>query len=380
VSGWPRGLRGRLFLSHVVVVVVGALTMVVVGAVVTRAVYEHRLGGYGYGRSQGRGRGNGSGVVDPISEGELVAVLDDSLVPALLAGAAAALVAAAVVAWFLARRLLRPLEEVRHATRRMAAGDYASRVPLPAETELASLAADVNELGEHLAATEQRRSHLLAEVTHELRTPLTVISGTMEGLLDGVIEPSDEVFGSMADEAARLGRLVTDLTTLSRAEEGTLELAVAPCDAAAVASSAAERLRSQFEHDGVELVVTATTDVPVLADTDRLTQIVTNLVGNALGHTPSGGRVDVAVRRAGREAVIEVTDTGSGIDPAALDRIFERVYRGEVRPRHGGAGRGIGLTIARSLARAHGGDLVASSPGPGRGATFSVTLPLAAHP
>ena len=263
----------------------------------------------------------------------------------------------------------------------MAAGDYSVQVPVPVEAELASLVHDVNELGEHLATTERRRTQLLGEVTHELRTPITVIRGQMEGLLDGVIEPTEEVYVAVADEVSRVQRLLDDLTTLSRADEGALQVDMVELDLARVATDAAERLRPQFEHEEVALVADPTTDDVLLVrgDRHRLTQIVTNLLGNALAHTPSGGTVTL---KAGRDRTmhwIDVIDTGSGIAPAKRERIFERFYRvpdvgASTRPR---AGRGLGLTIARSLARAQGGDVVASSEGSGTGATFRVTLPAA---
>ena len=371
MSVWPRRLSTRLFMSYVVVILAGAAAMFVVGTVVTKSVYGNRLGGFGYGRGQGR--------QNQVSEAELQTALDESLIPALLAGTAAALIAAVLVAWFVGRRLLRPLDEVRAATKRMAEGDYAVQVPIPTETELASLAHDVNELGDHLATTERRRSQLLGEVTHELRTPITVIRGQMEGLVDRVIEPSDEVYVAVAAEAGRLQRLVDDLTTLSRADEGALQLDLTELDLARVSVEAAERLRPQFEHEGVALVTDSTDGSLIVGgDHDRITQIVTNLLGNALGHTPRGGTVNVRTGRAGAMAWIDITDTGSGIAPGQLERIFERFYRGpEIgaagRPR---SGRGIGLTIARSLARAHGGDVVASSSGPDTGATFRVTIPI----
>ena len=369
----PRRLSTRLFWSYVVVIVAGAITMFVVGTVVTRTVYERQLGGFGLGRGAGRN--------NRVSEAELQTALDESLVPALLAGTAAALLAAGVVAWFVGRRLLRPLDEVRAATQQMAAGDYDVQVPIPTETELASLAHDVNELGSHLATTERRRSQLLGEVTHELRTPITIIRGQMEGLVDRVIEPSDGVYVAVAEEAARLQRLVDDLTTLSRADEGALQVEMAELDLTDVALAASERLRPQFEHDEVILVTdSAHPSLVVCGDRDRLTQVVTNLLGNALGHTPSGGTVMVRAGRDGEMAWIDVADTGSGVPPEELERIFDRFYRGPDGTAPPGrsvrAGRGIGLTIARSLARAHGGDVVALSAGPGTGATFRVTIPL----
>lgn len=373
ISIWPRRLRSRLFLSYVVVVATGAVTMLVVGTVVTRTVYEHRIGGFGLGRGQGRG--------GQVTESQLRTALDESLLPALLIGVAASLVAAAIVALFVGRRLLRPIDELRAAARRMAAGEYAVKVPVPAETELASLAHDVNELGAHLAATEQRRSQLLGEVTHELRTPITVIRGQMEGLIDGVVTPSAEVFAAVADEASRLQRLVDDLTLLSRADEGTLEMRIVEVDLASVAATTADRLRPQFDFAGVTLAV-QTSEAPALlvrGDPDRLAQIFSNLLGNALRHTPEGGTVTVRSGRQRSMAYVDVIDTGLGISAAELQHIFERFYRGPddaASVRRGPLGRGIGLTIARSLARAHGGDVVASSRGPGAGATFRMTVPV----
>lgn len=365
----PRRLRTRLFLSYAVVVASGALAMVLVGAAVTRTVYERRIGGFGLGMGRGQGRNNQAGT--PVDETQLTEALDSSLWPALLAGSSAAIIVAAIVAWFVGRRLLRPLDDVRSATRRMAAGDYSARVDPPAELELAALAEDVNVLGDHLADTERRRSHLLGEVTHEMRTPLTVIGGHLEGLIDGVLEPSGETFVALADETKRLQRLVDDLTLLSRADEGTLTVDLAPVDLAELTATVVSRFRPQFEHAGVRLVHEPHAALPVSGDAQRLTQVLTNIVGNALEHTPAGGTVSI---RTGRDAVtwVDVTDTGEGVPPGEIDAIFERFHRGSTTRR---SGRGIGLTIARSLARAHGGDVTVSSPGAGLGATFRLTLP-----
>jgi signal transduction histidine kinase len=366
----PRHLRSRLFASYLVVVAAGVPVMVVVGAVVTRSVYEHRLGRFGLGRGPGRQAGD-----DLVTESELRSVLDDSLLPAVLAGTAAALVVAVLLAWLLGRRLLRPLDQVRGAAQRMAAGDYDVSVPVPAEAELASLAHDVNELGAHLATTERRRTRLLGEVTHELRTPITVIRGQMEGMLDGLVPPSDEAFATVADEATRMQRLVDDLVTLSRAEEGALELHLADVDLAALVAATADRLGPQFVHAGVGLTTRAATAVPVRGDADRLMQVLSNLVGNALGSTSPGDEVTIVAGAEAGLGWVDVIDSGRGIVGDELEHIFERFYRVPGDGRR--AGRGLGLTIARSLARAHGGDVVAHSDGPGTGARFRLTVPLA---
>lgn len=366
----PRRLRTRLFLSYAVVVASGALAMVLVGAFVTRTVYEHRIGGFGLGPGRGQGRNNQTGQV--VDQTTLTEALDSSLWPALLAGAGAALVVAAIVAWFVGNRLLRPLDEVRAATRRMAAGDYAVRVDVPSESELASLANDVNVLGDHLADTERRRSHLLGEVTHEMRTPLTVIGGHLEALVDGVLAPNDGTFLLLADETKRLERLVDDLTLLSRADEGTLSVELVPIDLAQVVADVLARIAPQFEHADITLRPPAPGALPVLGDAQRLAQVLTNIVGNALEHTPAGGVVTVRSGR-GDTTWVDVADTGEGIAPDQIEAVFERFHRAPGAS--GRSGRGIGLTIARSLARAHGGDVTASSGGPGHGATFRLTLP-----
>jgi signal transduction histidine kinase len=373
----PRRLRTQLFLSYVVVVAAGAVAMLVVGTVVTRTVYERRLGGFGFGRGQGRGTDAGqAGQVADATESQLTSALDESLVQALVFGVAAALIVAAIVAVIVGTRLLRPIDQLRAATRRMAAGDFATPVPVPAQAELASLADDVNHLGAHLATIEQRRTQLLGEVTHEMRTPITVIRGQAEGLIDGVVRPSPEVFAAIADEAARLQRIVDDLTLLSRADEGTLDIDLTELDLVAVSVAAAERLRPQFDYADVTLVVDvgdSPAPIPIRGDVGRLTQVLSNLLGNALGHTPAAGTVTVRPGREDARAFVDVIDTGPGIPPDEVERIFERFYRGS-RPGTRQAGRGIGLTIARSLARAHGGDVVVEATAPG--ATFRLSMPV----
>ncbi|MEZ5298301.1 MAG: ATP-binding protein [Ilumatobacteraceae bacterium] len=288
-----------------------------------------------------------------------------------------ALVVGGVAAWLVSRRIVRPIDDIRDAANRMAAGDFDVQVPVPHDVELAGVAADINALGAHLAGTEQRRLHLMAEVTHELRTPVTVIRGHMEAMLDEDVEPDPAVFAAVADEASRIERLVDDLSLLSRSEEGRLDLRLGRLDLAALAATAADRLRPQFEFAEVALGVDAPRPVVVTGDRDRLLQVLTNLLGNALGHTTAGGSVRVSVRVEGDRATVDVTDDGSGIAPGDVERIFDRFYRAPAGDAPARAGRGLGLTIARSLAVAHGGALTAASPGPGQGSTFTLSMPMA---
>lgn len=358
-------LSVRLFASHVLVALVGAATTYVLVQLLAPRLFDS--GTAGMEGMAGKGR----------QGQEVRAAFASAINTALLIGLGVAVLAAATAGGVAAYRLLRPLGAVRAATRRLSEGHYDEVVPPPREAELAALARDVNSLGAALAQTEQRRVRLLSEVAHEMRTPLTVIDGYVEGMIDGVFPAGPETLGEVSAEVGRLRRLAEDLSALSRAEEGRLDLQTRPIDLSVVAVTAAERLRPQLQDAGVGLtVVPAEQSLIVTGDSDRLGQVVTNLVGNALTATPPGGIVRVDTLREGDRAVLRVSDTGVGLAADEVNRVFERFYRAERSTGHG-AGTGIGLTIARGIARAHGGDLTAASPGRGSGATFTLNLPIA---
>ncbi|MGE5290910.1 MAG: sensor histidine kinase [Micromonosporaceae bacterium] len=363
------GLPLRLFISYAVVVVIGAAVAYVTVRLLAPPLFDHRMSMLDGGH---RGMGPG-GQGSPAST--VRSAFLSALTTALLVGVLASVVAAVLAAAFVTRRLLRPLNAVRAATRRIAAGRYQASVPVPRVPELAALAGDVNTLATELASTEARRTRLLGEVAHEMRTPLTALEGYMEGLIDGVFAPEPEVLGAASDELRRLRRLAGDLSALSRAEEQRLDLHPADADLADLARRAAGRLAPQFTDGNVTLTVNADGPLPVRADADRITQVLTNIIGNALAATPAAGAVTVEARAAGRRAEVAVSDTGVGLAAEDLERVFERFYRAPGQPRRS-SGSGIGLTIARNIARAHGGEVTASSAGPGRGATFVLTLPL----
>lgn len=287
--------------------------------------------------------------------------------------------AAAAFGALAAYRLVRPLRELGSATREIARGRHAVPLPRPRDRELAELADDVTTLANALARTESRRVRLLGEVAHELRTPLTVARASVEGMIDGVLPADAGELGRLEAELRRLERLVADLSELARAEEGRLVYRPRAVDLGRVVADAAERLRTQAVDAGVGLSLDLPDDgVPARVDPDRIAQVVTNLVGNAIRATAPPGEVAVTLRREGPEAVLTVADTGEGLDEADLERVFERFYR--VPGRRGGhrdGSSGIGLTIARGIVRRHGGELVARSAGRGRGATFTARLPLA---
>jgi len=356
----------RLFFSHAVVALSGALAAYLTVRLLAPRLFDHQVG-----MMNGAGHGMQSGLTAAAS---VHAAFLSALNTALIVGLLASVVVAALVAALVTRRLLRPLEAVRAATQRIAAGNYDGRVPLPSEPELAALAGDVNSLAVALAGTESRRTRLLGDVAHEMRTPLTALDGYVEGLIDGVFTPDSETLASLGVELRRLHRLADDLSSLSRAEEHRVELHRVDADLAELARRAAARLLPQFQDGQISLVINADATLPVHADPDRITQVLTNLLGNALLATAAGGRVTVTARSAGGRSEIDVADTGVGLSAQDVERVFERFYRVPGQSRRSG-GSGIGLTIARGLAREHGGDVIAASAGRGLGATFTLALP-----
>ncbi len=361
----------RLFLSYAAVAVIGGAVAYLTVRLLAPRLFDQQVGMM---NGSGSGRGMGLGI-NTATQAGVHDAFQAALNTALIVGVLASIAAAVLVAWFVTGRLLRPLNAVRTATRQIAAGGYDVSVPLPSEPELAALATDVNTLAAALADTETRRTRLLGDVAHELRTPLTALDGYVEGLIDGVFEPTPELLGSLSEELRRLHRLADDLSDLSRVQELGLALRPAAADLAELAGLAATRLAPQFQDAQIALVVDVGTRVPVHVDIDRISQVLTNLLGNALVATPTGGSVTATALRTPRGAEVLVADTGVGLSEQDLERVFERFYRAPGRPRRS-AGSGIGLTIARGIARAHGGDVTASSPGVGRGATFTLVLPL----
>lgn len=361
-------LSTRLFLSHVLVAAVGAATTFAIVRFGAAALFEHDVNTMP-GMMRGPGQGQGP---------QLRASFVSAVNTAMVVGVLASLLVAAASAALLGRRLLRPVEDVRTATRQIARGDYAHRVPVPVEAELAGLAEDVNALGAALGETEARRVRLLGDIAHELRTPLTVMEGQIEGLADGVFEPGPAAWADLEAEVGRMRRLAADLGDLSRVEEGRLDLLSEPMDLRAVVTAVTDRLATSLAAAGVSVEQELPPrPVTVRGDEQRLVQVVTNLVNNARQAMPGGGRLTIRVAQEADHASLSVTDTGRGLAREDLERVFERFYRvpasNQAAPQDGGTG--IGLTVSRGIVRALGGTLTATSPGVGQGARFTVALP-----
>lgn len=303
----------------------------------------------------------------------------------LLSALGVAMLAALAAALF-SRRLTQPLAHLTTATSRMAAGDYAARVDVAAPDELHSLATTFNEMAAalqrdigELRRQEQLRRELVANVSHELATPLTAIQGFTEALLDGVVQDPaarTETTRLIAREAARLRRLVNQLRQVALFEAGAQALERAPLYLPTLVEQTLIVLASELERKQITLVNQLPADLPlVFADGDRLTEILLNLIDNALRYTPTGGRIEVAGAVEGDSVQVSIADTGPGIAPPDRQRIFDRFYRADPSRSSATGGSGLGLAIVRALVEAHGGTIRVDER-PGGGACFAFTLPI----
>jgi two-component system sensor histidine kinase BaeS len=288
----------------------------------------------------------------------------ESIVIAALVGG----LLAAAAAWFLARRIVRPVSRVADAARELAGGRRPEPVPLEGAAELATLAGAFNDLSDQLSRAREAERSFLLSVSHELKTPLTAIAGYAEALREGVVTP-DDAGATISAEAERLSRLVGDLLDLARLNTTGFSIHPTSIDLAEVAEDAVRRYEHQAEAFGVSLDVVGERPAPATADADRVLQVVSNLVENALRLTPPGGEVRVAVAP-GR---LQVEDTGPGLDQAECERAFDRFYLhsryGHERP----VGTGLGLAIVKELTQAMGGSVEVRSE-PGRLTVFTVRL------
>jgi signal transduction histidine kinase len=273
------------------------------------------------------------------------------------------------------RHVSAPLGDLLEAAGRITEGDYSKRVPEQGPAEIRSLAHAFNEMAARLQLTEEQRRDLMADITHELRTPLTVIQGNLEGFLDGVFPPDETRLKSLLEETQILARLVEDLRTLALAESGALQLKKEPTDLALLMRETVSAFRTQADATRVTLDFQAGSEDLILnLDPERIRQVLSNLIANALRYTPPDGAIHIRYTssrsQAGRYAEITVEDTGVGIAPDVLPHIFNRFYKSR-----DSSGTGLGLPIARHLVEAHGGTITAESQ-PGRGTSLRIRLPI----
>ena len=298
-----------------------------------------------------------------------------ALLPSLLVAGVVAAGFALIIAGLLSRTITRPLRELVAGARRFARGEYRTRVPVAGPSEVAELGGAFNEMAGEIERARDSEQAFLADISHELRTPLTSIQGFAQAIADGEAagEAAPPAAKIIQRESRRLIRMVEGLLEVAKLQAGGPELARERVEATALVSGAVAALEVQAHEAGVTLDVTTDGLPAVRGDPDKLAQLFTNLIDNAVKHSPRGASVAVRGAREDGQAVVRVRDAGSGLPGGAQTRLFRRFYRGENAQRDGA---GLGLAIAQAIAVAHGGAITARNIDEG-GAEFTVRLPAA---
>jgi signal transduction histidine kinase len=314
-------------------------------------------------------------VLNPADEDFLNSVNWSILVTSLTVGLLV-LIFGSLLFW----QITSPLRALTQASEAIASGKLNQRVQVRSEDEIGRLARAFNRMAESLSQADTQRRNLLADIAHELRTPLTVIQGNLEGLLDGVFDLTPENVATVHRQTMVLNRLVADLRDLALAEAGQLQLERKPIDLKTVIAEICKSLEGQASEKGITLILNQIEPLPSLdADEQRITQVLFNLLTNAMRYTPTGGTITISAEVRDRAVVISVRDTGVGIASEELPHVFDRFYRANhSRTRRASTdGSGLGLTISRQIVEAHGGQIWAQS-SLGVGSTFAFSLPLSA--
>ena len=298
--------------------------------------------------------------------------VSQTIVPVGLAACAVAILLGLFLTW----QLTGPLRKLKTAAQGIAGGDLSQRVDIKSKDEIGALGQAFDHMAQSLERAEKLRRNMVADVAHELRTPLSVMRGHLEAIVDGVFEPTKENIASIHKEALLLSRLVDDLQELALAEAGKLEIGQEPTDLTSLIERTVARVAPQAEKSETTVVKDLPANLPLVSiDSQRIDQVLFNLLDNALRCSPAGGIVTVKAWKRDKAVQVDVADQGPGLAPDELSMVFERFYRGDKTRSRATGGAGLGLAIVKQLVEAHGGEVWAES-APGEGATFSFTLPV----
>ena len=359
------GFAGRLLLAQALVLVAGAATSWIVAAAVGPGIFSDHLAEAGVEHT-------------PTETAHVEEAFASAMVYAVVVALAVALVIAFAVTWFFTHRVKRSIDAVTESAALIADGDYRTRAARPGlGVEFDVLSGSINELAERLEHVERTRRRMLSDLAHEMRTPLATIDAHLEAIEDGVRSADRETLEVLRSSTDRLGRLAKDISAVSQAEEGQLQIHPRPVQVAALVRDAIAMARPSAEAGHVHLVDRIESgSARVSADPERMGQVLGNLLDNAIRHSPADSSVVVSCRDAGRQWVeLSVADSGDGITAEHLRHVFDRFYRADTARNRAQGGSGIGLTITRALVEAHGGHISATSAGPGQGSTFTIRLP-----
>ena len=363
------GFTTRLLIAQALVLVAGALTTWFVASAIGPAIFHDHLMRAGVAHN-------------PAEAAHVEEAFTAALIISLLVALLASVLLAFAVTLYFTRRVQRSIGAVAATAAEIAKGRYSSRVPSPGlGGGVDQLVDTFNQLAHRLDTTEITRRRMLADLAHEMRTPLATLDAHLEALEDGVRELDDPTLLVLRSSTHRLGRLAQDVSAVSKAEEGNLEIHLLPTAPRDLIEAASREAQDRYQAKRVELVKDVATDATALADPERMVQVLGNLLDNALRHTPPGGSVTLANRSVDdRWIEFVVKDTGEGIEPEHLAHVFDRFYRADRARNRPQGGSGIGLAIAKAFVEAHDGGISAESPGQGQGATFTVRIPAKRDP
>ena len=362
-------LGTKLFISHIVVVFISILIVGVITFFAAPDIFgnntevdirtsEVETGGFIEQNVE---------LTESVSEAVLIALILSGIIAGILA---------AGISWWLSRRIVEPIREVVTASQTIAAGHYEQSLDIASNDELGELAENFNQMASALNDIEKTRRKLLTDVSHELKTPLASIKGYMEGLEDGVISAEVATYQLVHGEAERLQHLVEDLERLSNAQSEALILNRIPTNLEKHLCGIVANLRPQFQSKSVILEMVIQPNLPPInIDPDRMTQVLTNLLGNSLQYTPKGGKVCVQVYMQKDAVFWVVKDSGIGLAADEIPKIFQRFYRVDKSRSRVTGGNGIGLTIAKHLVESHNGKIWAESDGLQLGSKFIIRIP-----
>jgi signal transduction histidine kinase len=357
------GIRTRLLAANSVVIVASFATVSLVAALIGPPMFQRLM----------------DAAVQPGNAGDhpYERAFEKATMTSVGIAVAVSTAAALALSWYLSRRVYRSATELANAATVIADGHYDVRVsPTGLGKEFDEIAAAFNTMAQRLGQVEHSRRQMLADLAHEIRTPVAVLEAYLEALEDGVKPLDADAIGVLRDQSRRLTRFSIDVSALSDAEHRTGTIDARWVAMPQLVAAATTALDPRYRAKGVILESTLPTNLPALwADPVRLGQVLTNLLDNALRHTPPGGSVVISARATDDDVIVVVSDTGDGIPPEHLTRLFDRFYRVDAARDRGHGGAGIGLAIAKALVEGHGGGITAASDGPGAGSTFTLTLP-----
>ena len=361
------GMRGRLLLAQTLVLLAGGATTWVVASVVGPPLFREHLHQAG---------------VEHNSNEQFHAEQAYQHATALSIAVAITVAAstAFVVTAYLSRRLQHSIAELSQAAAAIAEGHYDIRLAPPQlGDEFENLAGSFNQMAQRLQSVESTRRRMFGDLAHEIRTPVAVLEAYLEAVEDGVKTLDPQTIAMLREQTGRRVRFSADAGALAQAEESHTAIARGPVDTAELLTALKAAFADRYAAKAVALHTEAGDTARIWADRQRLTQVLGNLLDNALRHTPAGGHVTLTTTRRGPEVAFTVTDDGDGIPAGHLPHVFERFYRADSARDRGHGGSGIGLAIAKALTEAHGGHISAASRGPGQGTTFTVAVPVASQ-